>query len=36
MQPPETVGLPADQLAGWVTRNSMIGTGLPQAPDTAP
>lgn len=36
MQPPETVGLPADRLAGWVTRNSMIGTGLPQAPDGAP
>ena len=28
MQPRESIGLPASDLAKWVTRNSMIGTGL--------
>ena len=32
IQPKESVGLPAPELAKWVTRNSMIGTGLPQRP----
>ena len=32
MQPKESIGLPASDLAKWVTRNSMIGTGLPQRP----
>jgi nitrile hydratase len=31
-RPAETKGLDADALAAWVTRDSMIGTGLPQAP----
>ena len=32
MQPRESIGLPALELAKWVTRNSMIGAGLPQRP----
>ncbi|MEO9779351.1 MAG: nitrile hydratase subunit alpha [Sedimentitalea sp.] len=32
MRPPETEGLSEADLAKWVTRNSMIGTGLPEAP----
>jgi nitrile hydratase len=32
MQPPESAGLPAAELARWVTRESMIGTGLPRRP----
>ena len=32
MQPKESIGLPASDLAKWVTRNSMIGTGLPCRP----
>ncbi len=33
MQPVESQGLPEEILAEWVTRNSMIGTGLAQAPE---
>jgi len=33
MRPPESAGLPAEALARWVTRDSMIGTGLPRDPD---
>jgi nitrile hydratase len=33
IQPPETHGLGVDELARWVTRNSMIGTGLPKRPE---
>ena len=33
IQPKESVGLPAPELAKWVTRNSMIGTGVPQRPE---
>ena len=32
MQPKDSIGLPASDLAKWVTRNSMIGTGLPCRP----
>jgi len=32
MRPAGTEGLGEEQLAGWVTRDSMIGTGLPRAP----
>ena len=32
MQPKESIGLPASDLAKWVTRNSMIGTGLARRP----
>ena len=32
MRPPETEGLDEDALADWVTRDSMIGTGLPRDP----
>lgn len=32
MRPEGTDGLSADELAAWVTRDSMIGTGLPQRP----
>lgn len=32
MRPPETAGLECDALVAWVTRDCMIGTGLPQAP----
>ena len=35
-RPPGTDGLDAEQLARLVTRDSMIGTGLAQAPDPAP
>lgn len=32
MRPEGTEGLEIDELATWVTRNSMIGTGLPERP----
>ena len=32
-RPAGTEGLSADQLAGWVTRDCMIGTGLPVRPE---
>jgi nitrile hydratase len=32
MRPPETEGLAEADLIPWITRNSMVGTGLPQAP----
>ncbi|MDU9004835.1 nitrile hydratase subunit alpha [Sedimentitalea todarodis] len=32
MRPAETEGLSEADLANWVTRNSMIGTGQPEAP----
>ena len=32
MQPKDSVGLPMLELAKWVTRNSMIGAGLPLRP----
>ena len=32
MQPKESIGLPVVELARWVTRNSMIGAGLPMKP----
>ena len=32
MRPPETARLENDALAAWVTRDCMIGTGLPTAP----
>ena len=32
MQPKDSIGLPTPELAKWVTRNSMIGTGLPLRP----
>ncbi len=32
MQPEESKGLSEDELVPWVTRNSMIGTGLPTEP----
>ena len=32
MQPKDSVGLPIPELAKWVTRNSMIGTGVPSRP----
>ena len=32
MQPKDSVGLPIPELAKWVTRNSMIGTGVPLRP----
>lgn len=32
MRPEATEGLDTETLAGWVTRNSMIGTGLPERP----
>ena len=32
MMPEAAKGLDEDVLAGWVTRDSMIGTGLPKAP----
>ena len=32
MRPEGTDGLSEDELAGWVTRDCMIGTGLPTAP----
>ena len=31
-QPEQTMSLSEDELAQWVTRDSMIGVGLPQAP----
>ena len=34
MRPEGTEGLSADELAELVTRDSMIGTGLPKAPAT--
>ena len=32
MRPEGTDGLSEDELAGWVTRDCMIGAGLPTAP----
>ena len=32
MQPKESFGLPETELKLWITRNSMIGTGLPKKP----
>ena len=32
IQPKDSIGLPVLELAKWVTRNSMIGTGLPLRP----
>ena len=32
MQPKDSIGLSVPELAKWVTRNSMIGTGLPLRP----
>mgnify|MGYP001321238034 FL=1 len=32
LQPKDSIGLPVQELAKWVTRNSMIGTGLPLRP----
>jgi nitrile hydratase len=32
MQLEESIGLPVSELARWVTRNSMIGAGLPMKP----
>jgi nitrile hydratase len=32
MRPAGTAGLDEDALIPWITRNSMIGTGLPEAP----
>ena len=32
-RPAETAGLDLQALKNWVTRDSMIGTGLPQSPD---
>lgn len=34
LRPPETSGLDEPELAEWVTRDSMIGTGLPNDPAT--
>ena len=31
-QPDSSRGLSEDELVGWVTRDSMIGTGLPKSP----
>jgi nitrile hydratase len=36
LRPPGTEGLSEEQLASLVTRDSMIGTGLPQAPGGRP
>ncbi len=36
MHPDGTEGLSEEELAAWVTRDSMIGTGLPQRPAPAP
>lgn len=36
MRPKGTDGMSEDELAGLVTRDSMIGTGLPLAPEGAP
>jgi nitrile hydratase subunit alpha len=36
MRPPGTEGMAEDELAGLVTRDSMIGTGDPPAPAGAP
>lgn len=33
MRPPETQGLDQDEVVKWITRDSMIGTGLPQKPE---
>ncbi|MDC0611746.1 nitrile hydratase subunit alpha [Vibrio sp.] len=34
MQPNESIGLSETELVEWVTRDSMIGTGLPKCPET--
>ena len=31
-QPENSIGLPESELVNWVTRDSMIGTGLPKQP----
>jgi len=36
MRPPGTEGWSEDKLAGLVTRDSMIGTGLAKLPGTPP
>ncbi|MBG6071182.1 MULTISPECIES: nitrile hydratase subunit alpha [unclassified Polaromonas] len=36
LRPAETVHLQEDELAAWVTRDAMIGTGLPAAPAVKP
>jgi len=36
LRPAETIQLQEDELAAWVTRDSMIGTGLPTAPAVKP
>jgi nitrile hydratase len=36
LRPAETIHLQEDELAAWVTRDSMIGTGLPTAPAVKP
>jgi nitrile hydratase len=36
LRPAETIHLLEDELAAWVTRDSMIGTGLPTAPAFKP
>lgn len=33
MRPPETEELGEEELAAWVTRDSMVGTGLPRRPE---
>lgn len=35
-RPDGTEGLSEEDLSAWVTRDSMIGTGLPRAPDSLP
>lgn len=35
-RPDETEGLSEDELTRWVTRDCMIGTGLPMRPDSQP
>ena len=35
MRPPDTAGFSEEALAGLVTRDSMIGTGLPKTPESA-
>lgn len=35
MRPPESLGADEEALADWVTRDSMIGAGLPERPEAA-